>query len=145
MPLLFDVSFCAVSSVDVIHAGQHMAWLYEYLLISCCMPGAYFILLNLILVITIGVILYIIFELKQLKFRELSHWTKVIKLISGDVRSFWLQPVVFPVHRDTPGILLLYFNLCIDTNYIYTFRCLNSKQRNIHILHHEDNCLGMRT
>ena len=50
--------------VDVIHAAHHMkSQFYEHLLISCFMPGAYFVLFNLIFVVTTGINLHIIFEL----------------------------------------------------------------------------------
>lgn len=52
-------------STDVIYARQHMTpQFYEPLLISYCMPGACYMLLNLILAITVHINLYIIFELR---------------------------------------------------------------------------------
>lgn len=57
----FILASVTVFSVDVIHTEQHMTLqFYGHLSIFCCMPGAYFVLINLILVIIIGVTLCII-------------------------------------------------------------------------------------
>lgn len=48
--------------LDMIHAEYHMAsQFHEHVLISCCVPGAYLVLFNLIIAITININLYIIF------------------------------------------------------------------------------------
>ena len=64
--------------VNVIHAEHHKtSQFYEHVLIACWMTGTNFVSFNLIFVIIIGINLYIIFDLRYLKLRELSHLAKI--------------------------------------------------------------------
>lgn len=45
---------------------------------------------------------------------------------------FGSKSVVFPLHCSVPDVLVLCIYLHINTNYVYSFLCLTSEQRNIH-------------